>query len=546
MEAFGKIINFALYSDPQLERMKSDLSLLAPLSFLKHCANFYRTHAKRDPYIEELKLLDRFTAEMQKTLAPLAPAELYTNDKAVAKTYKDMMQRRTELRPDSNLPISLWELATLATDSLLRTGKHLPLLKQSPFTESAEPNKDFQIRFLPLCKKPALQSDLFALLIPSEAEESSCEALLARHDFTSRIKSLRKISFGGILFALLQESDGFGIALERLLSPEEPISLLRLTDSYRGAYLIRAAREHEKELFDIAGATNTRVVFFATAEKGHFMMLRNRQTALFQMDTAFLHTLIPLRPFSAKLKNEADGRLCIPARAAAAESRNLSALPFADGFCCASATSNPENAFFTNAFYTALLAVLDQVLSGCDYTDQMLSVCLGTPALPDPQINSNCLSCLIGLYRLQAELGLPSSQPLLISDPQSSAYALSVFAYGEGVPLPTQLQSSESSVWLFSLPAEENALPNFDALRKMLQELSRLRKNGRLLSAYAVCNRPPLHALQALTAKDLDCSYDPAVLDSLSTSVISIVAESTEEPKNACFVGNVFEKSHAE
>ena len=537
MEFLGKVLNFSRYSEQQMERTKNDLGLSMPVAFLTHCANFYRNHAKRDPYIEELKMLDGFAAATQKSPLSLTPRELYTNDKPVADTYGDMMRKRSVLNPHASTPITAKEAAALADGYLARVGKQLPVMTVTPFMEADPVNTEsiFRIRFFEFCKEAPKKDDLFALLLPSaqESDTAFCD-LLMNKNFTSRVRSIQKISCGGVLSALLRECDGFRIELSRFFTTDAPTDLSALVNGYHGAYLVRIPREYEKEVFYTAQNAGVLARIFGTAEKGNRMTLQNAQQTLLWLDTAFLRTLAALHAFSAKLRNEKDGRLTPPIRSAS--------VGVTDSLCASEVTCHPQDAFFANAFYTALLAVIHQSLAGCGYAEQKLSVGLGFPAKRNDLYQHDCFSALIGLYRLQAELGLPSSEPLLIYDEKISAPTLSVFSFGTGSPLPNRPQANGSFVYLLTVDEAKDQLPDFDALRGLLDRLCELRKDGNLLSAYTVQGEDSLTALQAFMSGEYLCSVEDRSLKDLPGAPILIFVESSTPLENAHFIGTTFQK----
>ncbi|MBQ8440529.1 MAG: hypothetical protein IJX19_07705, partial [Clostridia bacterium] len=191
---------------------------------------------------------------------------------------------------------------------------------------------------------------------------------------------------------------------------------------------------------------------------------------------------------------------------------------------------------------TALLAVIHQSLAGCGYAEQKLSVGLGFPAKRNDLYQHDCFSALIGLYRLQAELGLPSSEPLLIYDEKISAPTLSVFSFGTGSPLPNRPQANGSFVYLLTVDEVRDQLPDFDALRGLLDRLCGLRKDGNLLSAYSVQGEDSLTALQAFMSGEYLCSVEDRSLKDLPGAPILIFVESSTPLENAHFIGTTFQK----
>ena len=140
----GSVRRFCDYNDTQLKQMKEDLKISATQEQLKICQDHYRA-LKRDPTLEELRFLDSVA-----TLAPQADgimlSELYTNHDFVADTYADMMNKRRELNPDADHPISLREALDLASAYLERAGKARTLDRVAPvYAHSPRQNAPMEI-----------------------------------------------------------------------------------------------------------------------------------------------------------------------------------------------------------------------------------------------------------------------------------------------------------------------------------------------------------------------------------------------------------------
>ena len=529
MTPFGKILKFGFYDAQQIERLKNDFSLSVSSLFLQYCANYYKKQARRDPYIEELKLLERLSVSLQNAPELIAVQELYTNDLAVAETYRDMMQKRRELMGDRSVPITAGELSTLANNTLLRVGK--------------KPSQPFPLTVLEkgrLLQIPAAydripkSDDAFLLLSVPNQEEADLDGLFARNAFSSSIKSIQRIKNGGVILALLRECDAFRIDLDTLCDEGDSLFASILTEAFIGSYLIRIPRDAQEKVIATAQEHGICAKVIAHADKGGCMTALCQQKELFSLDTAFLKTLFSQRKISAKLQNEKDGSL-LP------HGMESNLLPLED-FCCNQTSCASQNAFFTNAFYTALLAIVRQCLCGSDYADQQISVELRIPERLDEKTSGAYLSTLIGLYRLQAELGILSAAPSTVTDGQIDSPTLSVFSLGKGKPLPCRLQATGSYVYLLRIATTENRLPDFDELRKQLWEISQWRRNGSLRSACAVCGDSPEDALRFLSQGDLICSFDENTFRELPQSPVSVIVESAFPLETAHYMGTVTKK----
>jgi hypothetical protein len=340
---------------------------------------------------------------------------------------------------------------------------------------------DSEARLLATSTAKKKETDLFVLLSPDTEcviPAADLNGLMADPAFTTEIKSIQRVATGGVLLALLKECDAFEMDLDVMCDESAPTFAVALTRSMEGKYLIRISTESRDQVSSVAQGYGYHAQVVANADEGGTVTVFHRQNELFRLETSFLKTLFPQQKITAKLQDEKNGTL-LPAKAFPAPPRALTL----GGFSCNQASVAPTDAFFTNAFYTALLAVIRQCLCGSDYADQRLSVELRIPKRLDEKASGAILSTAIGLYRLQAELGLLSSAPRITVDKEISLPSLTVYTCGDGEPLPEALQNENATAYLVRITATENGLPDFDALRKLLAALCTLRREGALCSA---------------------------------------------------------------
>ena len=483
MIPFGKILKFKSYDGAKLARMREDLALQAPLSLWQYCKEYYGSRAKRDPYIEELKLLDRIFLSLQERPDLLSVRELYTNDAFVARTYGDMMQKRRELSDESRAPISIGSLFTLANNYLQMIGKddrELPLL----LWETQD-----KLRRIPTCDRTPKSSDLFAILLPHplsilkkeeqeeqvanelllDAEEAplaepmpqpDLDGLFENLEFTSQIRDLQSMGSQGLLTTLLQKNTAFKIDLTALCDRENPCFASVLTSDFEGALLIRIPHGKEETASSLAGAHGYLLKTVAYADEGGSMTLLLEGRELLTLETSFLKSLFEEKVLCAKLRNEKDGALAC---------QRIKLLPYQSGVCGTQVTCTVRNAFFTNALFSALSAVILQSLRGTSYREQQLAVSLQIPKAIDDRIGGDLLSTLIGLYRLQAELGILMTARIF---PDNDATELTLTAISLGKNLSADPEDAEKALRELEIPKDENGLPRFDELRQQLQALA--------------------------------------------------------------------------
>ena len=126
-ELNGIVRGFGRYTTSQLEQTKADLRLGMPTDLLTLASSYYRQTERRDPLIAELRLLDDLVKTQRNNPAAYAITKLLTNDRFVAQTYADVMQKKRALNEESTAPCTLYDLTSIATQYLARAGRTAPL-----------------------------------------------------------------------------------------------------------------------------------------------------------------------------------------------------------------------------------------------------------------------------------------------------------------------------------------------------------------------------------------------------------------------------------
>ena len=101
MENKGLVRGFGSYTATQLEKTRAELGIRMPISLLARCATYYRNYLKRDPSVEELKLLDLFSARLGTSPGALSLTALASPDEFVLQTYTDCLRKRKTVKPSA-------------------------------------------------------------------------------------------------------------------------------------------------------------------------------------------------------------------------------------------------------------------------------------------------------------------------------------------------------------------------------------------------------------------------------------------------------------
>ncbi len=568
MQPNGYVRGFAHYSDAQLEQMKTDLSLAMTPAALRFCAAYYRDRAKRDPYIEELKLLDRFWSSRTRTAESQAPVQLLTNDGFVVKTYQDLLQKRRAVSPETNEPMTLREAMWVCTAYLRRVGRlqgrtlQGSLLTEAGYARTALRAPDGSCAYLPMPAptQPYDANDLFLLLMPlpslSPLQAPAALATLLQDEWMqAQIKGICAVRSGGVLQALIENCEGCYIDLNRLSRTGEPLSATMLTQGYEGDFLIRISPVVHKELFLHAKEHGIAAMAFArpTADKS-ITVTRGKEFS-FSLQRGFLRALSPICAATLQLANETDGPAPAPLAVGIPQANRCAYLEKADtapsqvrvteqGRVYAAASTSLEASPFRCALEAAALPVLALSAAGIPYGAQSLAVAQKLPALGenDPRV-ATAYSALLGVYRLQSELAIPLSSGELMTGEEDCPMSLTVFAEGVGSSAPAStLCQAGNHLHLLKLPMTAEGLPDFAALRRLSSLLVSLSRTGTLKSAYVATHTSPLDAMQKMETDTLCCvTYAKAAL--FDTADLFVLVE-TANRIDAPLLGTVSKKTN--
>ncbi len=508
MALTGMIRKIGSYTDLEYEQMKKDLQLSMSLPFLRHIAKYYHAEAKRDPSIEEVQLLDAFVLSMQRDPGTLTPVQLNTDDSFVADTYADMMQKHRQLHPQSKTPLPLSRAGGLADAYLMRAGRRSAIPGLSVLSESGDPSffkegdaveSSLGHRIRPFRSQcHASSDDLLALYFP-KAEPSGMEGTLWSDPiFSASVVSLSHVGAGGLLNAVLEKSHGAWIDLRRL-TQTTPISWQILVNDFHGAWVLRISREKEAELVKkAAGYGLSLTVFAAVSDIASVSLCRDAKDIL-SLDASFLRSLISICPLVLTLSHETPEEITAPCTAPALQNNcqylyrpagsGTFAVSMSEVCACAVSASAPTGSFYLNSLYTGILSLAELSLSGAYYKDAALSVAMTLPKMPmKAQQAAAFCSATLGLYRLQAELGLPTVSRVL-EQKEVDAPRCSVFSLAKASPL-SSVFTGEGYASLLVCPVTETGMPDFDALRHWLDRLASMGQSGVLRAARSVCNTP--------------------------------------------------------
>ncbi len=564
MKITGTVRGFRNYTPLQLEQMQKDLSVQLSPAGLSLCVSYYRT-AGRDPYIEELKLLGLYEAHQKSLPLHTAPVKLFINDTACAQTYADLMQKRKELYPHATRPSTYAELLSVCTAYLKRAGKPQPLGSQSSVLTLSATRKDaisvsssiFAMRQTKQKSNvPAAERDILLLLFTpalygAPFRTASWAHLTNVPHVAPLIKDICRIGEEGLLYSVLSMHDGAIIDLQKLSRTGEELPLSKLVSGYCDHLLLRVAPENCEAVCRAAYTCGIAARPFAQLVAGTNVTLQYENTTLLTLASDFLRALTATSPAEVVLPQETGNAVAAIDHTpidttnckylASSKKKVLPQVIQQNGTATAVACTAVANDFFLNALDCALVPVLTLAAKGCDFSTQAQSLGLELPA--STAANGAVLSSLLGLYRVQAELGIPMSAVSSCTSDASDTLRMTVFSTAkERTSYPADaFTAAGNKVYCLMPTFKEDGLPDFSELRKLLSWLSAKAACGVLKSVRILSHAELSDALHEMEGTVLTCKTSNVPLLTAGKIRLATLAESTEE-LDAPVVGTIVEK----
>ncbi len=518
------------------------------------CVQYYKEKENgRAPTQQEVRFLNAL-AGIRTPSGALTLSELYTNDAFVAVTYADMMNKRRELHTQETAPLSLSEALGIASAYLNRVGRPSALSGGTDrvatlLNAQSRTKNDVGIEsaptFLRLSEKKATptvdEGDLFVLIhrgnTPMWKYRATIDGLLSESVSAALIKQVATVSANGLLPLLLSASTAICYRLSALSLDGYPVSpevLIGHFEEYRVALISKA---NVKALTDLLIDRGLRPMIFAAAIRGtrsHFIKSSDTD---FSFETDFLQRLPQGEACVAKLATEKDAspdpiaHTPVNAGACAYLRHHLPAQRLTcEGFTVSAAHCKLERSFFRSSMQTALTAILSLAAGGCDHTRIRLALSLSLPAEQDGESAlGNAISAILGLYRVQCELGIPASTRRLSVDTSLSAPSLEVFAHAPSTSLPSSFAAAGNQIYCVAPLFTGDNLPDFKALRHLLSTLSELNARGAIKSARVLCGESLTDAVLALSKNGLSCHFTDRASVGRDALPLAILLESSEK-----------------
>ena len=537
---------FRKYNVVQMMELKDLLDLQMAPSELSRCASYFGSTEKRDPTVEELKILDRIST-LSMGNENLHLTELYTNDTFCADTYADMMNKRRELCADTETPISVGEAMNLATAYLGRIGKRtspdghtITLNHSSALTERAIGIAGASVS-LSVDDAEVGEGDVFLLIhrgnLPFWKYDSLIDPLLSSREVCESAKAVLTVPEEGLLPLLLRRFEGVCYHLRALAPSVHAETIEHLIGKYSGYRVLLTSKTDAERVAALARRMGFSPILFAAVTKNArtTFLYTGRQAVSYQTD--FLRTMTEKQPAIAKLPIETKD-VCgeISHTPVGFHSCRYLDLPsrerihLKDRFSASSARSKLNVSPYRTALQTALTAILSGVVAGGSVEDGKIAISLRAPSAErDESRVGQLLSAILGIYRLQCELAIHAAATELLTDDAISDPELCVFSVSPTETLPSEFVQSGSTLYCVSPVTDENGLPNFDALRQMIRELKEFCNRGIIKSARVLCNERITDAVEAMETDKFSFHLTDGAALTGAEIPMAIILESAEK-----------------
>lgn len=519
------IRNFTKITAGEAESLRARLSLSMPTEALVSCGIYYKKHVKRDPYLDELQMLDMLFAARAKEAASLTLTELLTRDDFVAQTYADMIKKHAKNFPEATHPITLGEALNTANTYLCNSQRNKKSKKQTvphieyvgndeaSFDASYIDSPNLAYRMHPVSLAKPNNTDALILVIPQsddtpDAFRCKFAKALRNTEMMKSVKSIATIGNAGILAQVLKITSGAEIWLSAFSIGNDPIPVTELCNHFLGCHILRVAKNKQTDISLLLRGDGLRAIPFASVTKGSKIVFVRNENTKFAIDSHFLRALSGYKAVGAKLADEAaelpDYKDCAFVKeiersiAPKREPIQLGEVTAIGSLSCVAASAVPQNAYYKTAVWSVLAPVAALCACGAPYNRQTLSLALEVPKrLSNSETIGKCVSTIFGLYRVQIELGLATaSQISICTNRDLNAPSVSAWTMAENLKQTSGTFVKPGS-FVYALPFEldEDGLPDFSALQKELKSLSKFARKGKTLSSRVVWNESILDGI---------------------------------------------------
>lgn len=475
------------------------LGLALPESCMSVIADYYRAEG-RDPWPDELLILDEAFRQAAADPAVCAPVEFVTDDARLHTAYADLMAKRRALAPDADAPATLGELSTVATRYLCgHNGSAVPDARMagSAYALAAsggiscggftDPAGDVEVYLAgsPFPNQPLAAEDRLLLVLPTAADAvpafpQALERFFASPAIAGLVRRSLPIEPSKLIGGLGQMLGASGLGL-RIMPPPDGVPLMaQLTPTLPGA-LLACAASAGKIIPDALRAHGLRFVLIAAVQKKPVVvldgapgrlsfpaaMLAPRPALSAEIPAAPAATQTATAPIPALLSSLASPALRRTYGLDPTAAHTLAQAPAETTICgmhrlCAAAVE-PGDDPFAAVRDCALALIARQIAAGAPLWAITLALSAELP-LASRCDNGRAIAALLGLHTVQVELGITAVPAELKT---GSILRVTVTAYAPVSPVIEPPLTVGMPLWLLVPRSVEPALDGERALLRL-------------------------------------------------------------------------------
>ncbi len=496
-----KISDFPYLNDSFLDQFSAVYMPDMSRAEVKACRSYYLRHRRVPSGASELAFLNALAQKKRREPDAFLISEMMTDDAFLAETFADLMAKRAAVTPDYKMPCSLAEIPTVAQKYLAaRTaGKDpferisvsaapAPMLalsakKIQPTLLCGDTQSGFSGGITPshalTYSAPLAEYDKIYALLKSTDPAKDFEETLLRFATSqvaqSRAKRLFPIGKRGVFGACTALDTGFEVDLVRLYGEKTPAT--RLLENEVGMLIVAKESEAAALLID-ALDIGLRPRLVGHLRKDECIHIYESADTVFHLSLHFIASFA----FSRAYRAEMNPSVALPFVPTALE-ESCPTLGKEKLFAVHVSTDSARHA----ALYASLHAIAACVALGADPRDirvaERFSLSLSSTS---PEAIGTQLALLLGFYRAVTEFELSELDSLVLADETDAGFSLCATVREPEAPTPRRLISQSSRVYLLEPTYDENGNPDFEDMKKMLDYVGKLRRDGGILSARAV------------------------------------------------------------
>lgn len=504
------------YANPDmLAAIKAYFGLEADLNFLFQVQRHFAMIERREPYADELRFIDKAYMLGARSPSDLFLAELISNDLEAGAAYDDIRLKFNETDKDPRSVYSIADILTAGDTFLGKLGKDKPdsakMISGSgafidagfngaddAFTVSSEIGGHCTVFSRQhSIKRPSTPLELdriiFTVSKDPEMTQNDFSKTLATAVNSPYVKYSKELSNMGALWAVLEKVNGAAIDISELMSSFYGFDASSLLINMKNSAITIVSGTIIDDFFAYTEQNNLASFIIGKPYDAKRVTIRSGLGAPISLSSKFLAGIPHFKSFSAKISKQAKKTKSEHTFFVDGEKREYLASKNAK-----MVTNITSSGDFTDSALTLLEGVCRLVGAGVPRKDIIASFYSGANATT-PDKAGETMSQLLGLYRTQSELALPSDGSTA-EFADSPFVSITLLAEKPQQMIPSKFEASGSRVYLLSPRYSASGLPEFKDVRLLLSYIEELSADEKIISARALGKAGALESIKLMNS----------------------------------------------